>query len=118
MLEIKALEKSVKVKRKIYSDYTFYSFIDRKKDMKDKKITYGNIPCRFRKNVEIEDGTYIYIKKAYLDWYTKKFQCKPVVFITEFDIDEDKTKKEAVENYLDEMTNLEDEFAFDEELGF
>lgn len=118
MLEINELQKSVKIKRKIYNDYTFYSFIDRKRDMKDKKITYGNIPCRFRKNIEIEDGTFIYIKKAYLDWYTKGYQTKPVVFITEFTIDENKTKKEAVEEYLEEMTNLEDEFAFDEELGF
>lgn len=94
--------------------FTFYSFEDKKVNIDGKK-EMGRVPCRFRKGVEINDKTIIYIDKAYLDWYKKGYEYKPVVFITEYSFDnlsqEERNKNEALTNYKNE---LKDNYDFED----
>lgn len=118
MLEIKGLESSLKIKKHKKNENTFYYYVDRKRDIKTKKYIYGCVPCKFKKGTELEPDTYIFIKRAYVDWYIQGALTKPIISIIEFEIDEKNTKKEAIEGYLEEIVSMDDEFAFDEELGF
>lgn len=115
MLEITKPNFPLKVTRTEYDIYTFYFLNDRKRSM-DGKITYGKLPCRFKKDVELEDNTEIFIQKAYLDWYKKGRESKLQVFVTEFEIvnQRGKEKKKAISEFAES-----DEFDFDlEEFEF
>ena len=58
----------------------------------------GYITCRFKKDVELEDKTKIYIKSAFLTFYLKDKITVPYIFISEFEtVDQtiDRIKKES-----------------------
>ena len=55
-----------------------------KKDQEGNYIN-GSIPCKFKKDVEVENKSKIYIKKAWLDFYRKDKQTIPFIFISEFE---------------------------------
>ncbi len=87
--------------RKEYKDNVFYNMSLAKKEQ-DGKYTYGYMPCQFKKGVEIEDKTKIYIKKAYLTFYVKDKTTHPYIFISEY---------ELVENVIKEAKNPYEEMS-------
>lgn len=75
------------------NDYgTFYKVGLSKKDVEGKYIN-GYKDIRFKKGVELEDKTKIYIKKAWLDFYIKDKKTIDYIFCSEFEKIE-----EAIEN--------------------
>lgn len=63
---------------------TFYSVGLSKKDMNGQYIN-GYKECRFKKDVQLEDKTKIYIKKAWLDFYVKDKKTIDYIFIYDFE---------------------------------
>lgn len=99
-----------------------------KKDQEGNYIN-GSIPCKFKKDVEVENKSKIYIKKAWLDFYRKDKQTIPFIFISEFEyvgdvIQESKELSDseivqAVMNDKDPFSDLGDVLALsDEDLPF
>ena len=74
------------VNRIDHKGYTFYSINVSKKIKRNKKI-YCDKPIRFKKGVDLKDGTTIIIKKAFEDFYIKdRFTPIFLLVITEFEI--------------------------------
>lgn len=71
-----------------YQGKIFYSVGLSKKD-RDGNYTNGYMPCQFKGNVDLEDKTKIYIKKAWLSFYLKDKATKPYIFISEFETQHD-----------------------------
>ena len=67
---------------------TFYKAGISKKDVKGNYIN-GYKDCRFKKDVQLENKTKIYIKKAWLDFYVKNKKTIDYIFISEFETVED-----------------------------
>lgn len=63
---------------------TFYKVGISKKDI-DGNYINGYKDVRFKKGVQLEDRTKIYIKKAWLDFYIKDKKTIDYIFISEFD---------------------------------
>lgn len=77
--------------------------ISKKKE--DGTYENGYIPCKFRKDVNIEDRTNIYIKKAWLSFYKDKDKKTNVyIFINEFTKVEETINK-SKEDSLDKAVN-------------
>ena len=75
--------------RNDYNGKIFYSIgISKKKQ--DGSYENGYINVRFKKDVELENQTKIKINKAWLDFYCKDRKTFPYIFISEFDIVEEK----------------------------
>lgn len=105
-------EHPVTIFSKEYNGNVYYNMGLSKKDQNNKYIN-GYMPCRFRKDVEIDDKKKIYIKEAWLDFYLKDKETKPYVFINKFDYVEDAIKKSK------EDTDINDDFDLpDDELPF
>ena len=67
------------------NDYgTFYKVGLSKKDVEGKYIN-GYKDIKFKKDVELEDKTKIYIKKAWLDFYIKDKKTIDYIFCSEFE---------------------------------
>lgn len=78
----------------------FYSIRLAKKDNNDNWIS-GFLPIRFRKDVEVENESKIYIKKAWLDFYkTKQDATQVYVFISEFESAEEVAHRELNNSQL------------------
>lgn len=80
---------------------TFYSLGLSKKDA-DGNYVNGYISCRFKKDVELEDKTKIYIKNAFLTFYVKDKITVPYIFISEFDTVDQTIEKIKKENEVQE----------------
>ena len=76
-------EQAVMIFKREYQGNTFYSLGLSKKNQ-DNTYTNGYMPCQFKKGVQLEDKTKIYIKKAWLSFYLKDKETKPYIFISEF----------------------------------
>lgn len=76
-------EYPVMVFRNDYEGKALYSLGLSKKNQ-DNTYTNGYISCSFKKDVELENQTKIYIKKAWLDFYLKDKATIPYIFISEF----------------------------------
>lgn len=87
----------LKVFRKDYEGRAYYKVGISKKDQNGNYIN-GYLDVRFKKDVELEDRTNIYIKKAWIDFYLKGKKKMPYIFINEFE-----TVHEAVENAKEEV---------------
>ena len=87
----------LKVFRKDYEGRAYYKVGISKKDQNGNYVK-GYLDVRFKKDVELEDRTNIYIKKAWIDFYLKDKKTIPYVFINEFE-----TVHEAVENAKEEV---------------
>lgn len=86
---------------------TFYKVGISKKDINGKYIN-GYKDCRFKKEVQLEDKTKIYIKKAWLDFYIKNKRTIDYIFISEFETLENviaASKQKPVES--DPFENIE-----------
>ena len=71
---------------------TFYKVGLSKKDMNGNYIN-GYKDVRFKKGVNLENKTIIYIKKAWLDFYLKDGKTRDYIFISEFETLENTIKK-------------------------
>lgn len=113
MLRISKTKFPVRIQRVDYGTFTFYSFSDNKK-MSDGRDVVANVPCHFKKGVEVENGTFINIKEAYVDWYVKKFKTNVVIFILDFDVikKSPEGRRKAIQEFVEETK--EEEFLFDE----
>lgn len=102
MLEINKPKVFFKISKVEHDIYTFYFINDKKRTMEGKTIT-GKIPCRFKKGVEIEHDTRIFINKAYLDWYKKGAETRLQVFITDFEKvnQRGEEKKQAISEFAE-----------------
>lgn len=80
-----------------YQGKTFYS-VGLSKKNQDGSYTNGYMPCQFKGNVNLEDKTKIYIKKAWLSFYLKDKTTKPYIFISEYE-----TVREAIDNAKKEV---------------
>lgn len=102
----------LKVFRKDYEGKAYYRVGISKKD-KDGNYINGYLDVRFRKDVEVEDRTNIYIKNAWIDFYIKDKKTIPYVFINEFE-----TVEQTVERTHEENTNVKEMTFTDEDLPF
>lgn len=85
------------------NDYgTFYKVGLSKKDLEGKYIN-GYKDIKFKKDVELEDKTKIYIKKAWLDFYIKDKKTIDYIFCSEFEKIE-----ETIENAKTPLANMSD----------
>lgn len=83
---------------------TFYKVGISKKDVNGNYIN-GYKDCRFKKDVQLENKTKIYIKKAWLDFYVKDKKTIDYIFISEFEIVSDAaptTKNEQAAESVDD----------------
>lgn len=96
-------EKQVMVFRTDNEYGTFYN-LGLSKKAKDGSYINGYMPCQFKKGVELENQTKIYIKKAWLTFYLKDKVTNPYVFISEFETLENTIKENHVDlNPYEEM---------------
>lgn len=51
----------------------------------DGEYEYSSIPVKFRKNVDVEDKQFIFIKEAWLDFYKYNEKEQVFIFINDFD---------------------------------
>lgn len=65
------------------NDKGYYS-IGLSKRNEDKTYTNGYMPCKFRKDVELDNQTRIYINNAWLTFYLKDGKTMPYIFINEY----------------------------------
>lgn len=72
---------------------TIYTIGLSKKDRNGKYIN-GYMLCNFKKDANIPDKSFIYIKSAWLDFYLKDSQTIPFIFINEYELI-DETQKET-----------------------
>ncbi len=85
------------------NDYgTFYKVGLSKKDVEGKYIN-GYKDIKFKKGVELEDKTKIYIKKAWLDFYIKDKKTIDYIFCSEFEKIE-----ETIENARKPLADMSD----------
>lgn len=106
----------IKVYRREYEGKMYYSIRLSKKD-KDGNYINGYIDARFRKDVEVEDRTNIYIKNAWLDFYVKDKKTYPYIFINVFETVQETIEK-AKEEVKQESFNPKEMTFDDEELPF
>lgn len=103
---------AVMIFRYDYEGKALYSLGLSKKNQ-DSTYTNGYISCRFKKDVELENQTKIYIKKAWLDFYLKDKVTIPYIFISEFELLQDamqqgkETLDELPQNYKTKYDEIE-----------
>lgn len=88
---------------------TFYKVGISKKDINGNYIN-GYKDCRFKKDVQLEDKTKIYIKKAWLDFYVKDKKTIDYIFISEFETLENTiaaAKQETVTETIEQKSVIE-----------
>lgn len=86
------------------SGYTFYS-VGLTNKAEDGTYNNGSMRCKFKKGVELENKTKIYIKNGFVSFYKKDKVTIPYLFITEFETVTDtieRIKEEAKENAFNE----------------
>ena len=86
-------EYPVMIFRNEYEGKIFYKMgLSKKKQ--DDSYENGSISCQFKKDVNLEDKTKIYIKSAWLTFYKNKDKTTvPYIFVNEFE-----TVAEAIDN--------------------
>lgn len=108
-------ERSVMIFKNVVGNKTFYNTGLSRKDL-DGNWQNGTIQCKFRKDVEINNKTKIYIKKAWLDFWTKTENEKkitmPFIFINEFDIAEEGTNEKGIETEAEEIILNDEDLPF------
>lgn len=105
-------EYPVRIFKTIKDDNVFYSMGLAKKDINGEWLN-GFITCKFKKGVEVDHKSKIYIKSAFLTFYLRKEEkdgvkvnvTVPYVFISEFE-----TVEETIEAAKVEETATEDPY--------
>ena len=85
-------EKPIMVFKNEYQGREFYNLGISKKDRSGNYIN-GYMPCEFRKGVQLETKTKIYIKNAFLTFYLKDKKTVPYIKILDFE-----TVEETMQN--------------------
>ena len=76
------------------------------KKKQDGSYENGYMPCKFKKNIELENKTKIKIKNAWLTFNVKDKKTYPYIFINSFDlIDEQESKKDSLDKAVNEFKN-------------
>lgn len=91
----------VMIFKAINNGKTFYNLGLSRKDEKGNYIN-GYINCKFKKDVELEDKTKIYIKSAFLTFYLKDKITVPYIFISEFETIDQTLERIKTENEVQE----------------
>ena len=106
--------------RNEFEGRAFYNVGLSKKDQEGNYIN-GSIACKFKKDVNVEHLSKIYIKKAWLDFYKKEKETVPFIFISEFEYVGDViqgSKQPSDSEIVQAVMNDEDPFkTFGEELA-
>lgn len=69
------------------SNITRYKLKVQKKDRKENKTIYGEINCRFKFGVTLNNSQLIRLKEAKLDFYNNKKNVSiPYIFISDFEL--------------------------------
>ena len=55
-------------------------------DDREQQYVYGYIPCRFRKDVKVDNKQKIKLKDSWLDFYTKDKKTYCYIFINDFEL--------------------------------
>lgn len=95
----------------------FYSLGLSKKNQ-DNSYSNGYIGCRFKKDVELENQTKIYIKKAWLDFYLKGKITVPYIFISEFETLKNAMQQSKKDTKVEEYEDINVVHLSDEDLPF
>ena len=106
----------VKIFRKDYEGKSYYRAGISKKDQNGNYIN-GYLDVRFGKDVVLENGTNIYIKKAWISFYLKDKKTIPYVFINEFETvtqTVERIKQEAREEKHDPYEEIGNQVRIDE----
>lgn len=90
-------EYPVMVFKNTYNDKVYYSL---GMSMRNQNGTYTNgyMPCQFKKGIELDNQTNIYIKSAWLKFYLKDNKTMPYVFINEYQLVSDVIKETSKED--------------------
>ena len=86
-------DKPIMVFKREYQGKEYYSLGLSKKDRNNNYIN-GYMACEFRKGVNLENKTKIYIKSAFITFYLKDKTTVPYIKILEFDTVEQATGKQ------------------------
>lgn len=90
-------------------DKTYYQ-IGLSKRNQDKTYTNGYIQCQFKKGVEVDNQTNIYIKDAWLSFYLKDGKTIPYIFINDYQLVADVIKEDSFSK--DEISLSDDDLPF------
>jgi len=96
-------ENPVMIFRKDWDNGTSYSIGLSKKD-KNGNFVNGYMPCSFKKGVELENKTKIYIKDAWLNFNVKDNKTYTNIFINEYE-----TVEETIKNATDPFEEFAEE---------
>lgn len=92
-------------------DKTYYQMGLSKRNI-DKTYTNGYIQCQFKKGVEIDNQTNIYIKDAWLSFYLKDGKTIPYIFINDFQLVADVIKQESLSSLEIDEIDITDSLPF------
>lgn len=109
-------EYPVKVFKSEYQGKTYYK-LGLSKKMQDGSYLNGYISCKFRNNVTIDDKKKIYLKNAWLTFYTKDKMTIPYIFINKFEyveeaIKEAKQESDPFEEFSNEVILTDEDLPF------
>ena len=93
------------------SDKGYYS-IGLSKKNEDKTYTNGYMPCKFKKDVELDNQTRIYINQAWLSFYLKDGKTIPYVFINDYKLVSDVIDEATKGVEKDEIVLTDDDLPF------
>ena len=106
-------ERPIMIFRKDFDNGTVYRFGASKKNVEG-EYENGYITCQFKKDVEIENMTKIFVKSAWLSFYnTKEKKTIPYIFINEFDYVDD-MEEVNIDDFLTDDSEEEVELNLDD----
>lgn len=102
-------EKEKTIYKSTINDKVSYA-IGLSKKKEDGTFELGYLPCRFKKDVELENKTKIKIKNAWIDFYKADKKTFIYVFINEFEIVDQKQTQQEIqeENSIDKWSSAKD----------
>lgn len=103
-------ERPVMVFKNEYQGKEYYSLGLSKKE-RNGSYTNGYMPCEFRKGVQLENKTKIYIKNAFLTFYLKDKKTIPYIKVLEFE-----TVMETIQKSKDVFSEFGETVATDDML--
>ena len=74
------------------------------KKKQDGSYENGYMPCKFKKDIELENKTKIKIKNAWLTFNVKDKKTYPYIFINSFDIIGEQEKQDSLDKAVNEFS--------------
>ena len=103
-------ERPLMVFKREYNGRVYYSLGISKKEMNG-TYTNGYMPCEFKKGVNVNDKTRIYLKNAFLTFYLKDKVTVPYIKILEYE-----TVEETIQNSKDPFEEFGEQVDIDDNL--